>query len=222
VGGEMPELTFKTGEYWYRMEDENDKITGYNHLIIKKRDNGGVKVNWDMGMGFNGGTYKEDRTMELDSECRLLSVSGSLSGKELSEAKREGNRLVGHAVRKGEKTHSPIDIEIPDDASSGMQFVITMFLPFDQNAVIHRRLLHEMNAFSEAETPSKISYVKQEQLEWEGETIMVHRFDVHQNKGVLPIWINENHEIVKIDWGGGNFIVLSRIPTRNLVKTEAS
>jgi hypothetical protein len=204
------------------MEDEKGKTTGYNHLIIKNRNGNGVKVEWNMGIGFNGGSYEEERTMELDSECRLMSVSGSLSGKVLSEAKRDGNRLVGSAIREGENTQSPIDIEVTDDASSGMQFVITMFLPLDQNAVIHRRLLNEMNAFSEAETPSKINYIKQEQIEWEGETIMVHRLDVHKNKGVLPVWINENHEIVKIDWGGGNFMVLSSTPTRDLFKSESS
>ena len=102
----------------------------------------------------------------------------------------------------------------PADAATGMIFVFAAFLPQEKGVVFERTELNEAKDFESTGT-TRIAAIGPEEI---GETATL-RFDLKRGDGTtLPIWVNAEREIVQVDWGGGNMMVLAPESTKHLYR----
>jgi uncharacterized protein YndB with AHSA1/START domain len=202
----MDQLEQKTGDWWYSMNDPAGKPTGYAHLVISKTDPGGLRVAWELKINHAGNSYEEERTLILDKEWRLLAAAYKVGDNLVTDGRRIKD---GWIAREGADPQ-----EIPDDAGTGMSFVAAAFLPLEKGTVFKFTELNEAQEFKSLGETS-IECMGREELRGR----QVHRFLLTRQEGEpLPIWVDENHEIVQVDWGGGNLMIRSAASTKHLFK----
>lgn len=216
-------LTVKHGEFWYAMREPKGKPQGYAHYVVKKRDAGGITVVWQLRIGFPGGSYEEDRTMVIDKDWKLVSATYEMAGPQGAtvEGRRQGKKVKGKVTPVKTKEDKPFEADLPDDGYGGMDFVLAAFLPFKKGAIFRVSDVNEAQEFKNF-GPAAMRVTGQEEMDWEGKKIKVWkvvRECVRQGQNVsLPMWINSDRQIVKTDWGGGNYMLLSSKPTLKLFR----
>jgi uncharacterized protein YndB with AHSA1/START domain len=202
----LDQLEQKTGDWWYSMNDPAGKPTGYAHLVVSKTESGGLRVAWELKINYSGSSYEEERTLILDKAWRLLAAAYKVGDNLVTDGRRMPD---GWIAREGADPQ-----EIPEDAGTGMSFVAAAFLPLEKGTVFKFTELNEAQEFkSLGETT--IECMGSEELRGKPS----HRFLLKRQEGdPLPIWVDENHEIVQVDWGGGNLMIRSAKSTENLFK----
>ncbi|MFC1586938.1 hypothetical protein ACFL54_01395 [Planctomycetota bacterium] len=210
-------VTVQTGPSWYRFEDESGKPMGYAWYEITMPAEDEIDIQWKLRLAFPEGTYEEDRSMLVSGKEGLLSASYYMGGDLISEAKREGNKLTGRAIVKQGGDFQTVEVELKGNAVCGMQFVLAAFMPLEVGAGFENENYSEAAGFTYI-APGSMKCAGWESIPWQGGQIEVCRFDLDQNGtgNLLPIWVNRNREIVKVDWGGGNVMVLAEKSTEHL------
>jgi len=203
------------GEFWYRMQDADARPHGYARLRIDKADGDGLDVEWDLHVVFNGGSaYEEERSMALDAKNRLLRASYSGNGAR-AWARRQGERLMG-AAHEADGRESALAVEAPDDAVTGMGFLLATGLPLERGATMTRSDFNEAAGF-QPEGKVTLSVEKRETLDRPKGKIKAWKILLKREDGrTLPLWVNDRHVLVQADWGEGNLMVLSDEPTQDL------
>jgi len=87
------DLKVATGEWWYAMNDEEGKPMGYCHYTTNTVADGSVRVEWQLRLAFPGGTYEEDRSMDMDGSLRMKAASYAAGGATCAGA-RDGKRIT--------------------------------------------------------------------------------------------------------------------------------
>jgi uncharacterized protein YndB with AHSA1/START domain len=211
-------LTLKTGEWWYRMVDGQDKACGYAHLIVAKTLAGGAAVVWELKIAFPGGTYEEERAMGVDADWRLNTVSYSLAGKMMVDCRRKDDAWTGTRREKPGGDAKAFEPVVPDDAITGMGFVYAAFLPQKSGISLSRTDLNETRGL-ESEGTCVFRCVGPDELSIDGEDVAAVRFEVKRQDGrKLPVWVNAAREVVRADWGGGMKMILGKKSTKDLFK----
>jgi uncharacterized protein YndB with AHSA1/START domain len=202
----------KPGLYWYRMQTPGGEAQGYARLRVKKSGQGTLSVTWELRIVHQGQSYEEERSMALDSVGRMVAADYATSGMHLS-AKREGTRLKGAKVVEDGKPEA-IDVEAPEDAIAGMGFVLAASMEFTEGATISRSDFNEAAGFKPEGTVVFTVAGREPAAGVECWKVLMRRQDGRD----MPLWVNEERELVQVDWGGGNLMVLSPESTRHLFK----
>jgi len=203
----------QTGEFWFRLDDGEGHPQGYAHMVLTTPDGGGIAVDWELRIAWSGGSYEETRTLALDAGGRMTRADYRVGGETVSAATRSGEWLRGFAVEDGHR--ADIELKIPDDAITGMLFILGPGVPLEAGGELAFQELDEAHGFSPL-GPTKIVYGGPESLDWEGRSLPVHRVDIRKRQGEgMPVWVTKDGRIVKSDWGGGNVMVLSSTDTRH-------
>ncbi|MEN8149823.1 MAG: SRPBCC domain-containing protein [Planctomycetota bacterium] len=198
-----------TGEFWYRLQDETGEPQGYAKLVLTTPGGGGLDVAWELKIAWSGGAYEESRALSLDAAGRMTRADYRVAGEVISVATREGDRLRGTAVSSGAQV--PVDLKIPDDAITGMLFVLCPGVPFGEGGELSFQELDEANSFVPL-GESKLVYGRSEEVDGRA----AHRIDIVKAEGGMPVWVSDDGRILKSDWGGGNVMVLSETKTEHL------
>ncbi len=202
------------GEFWYGMAGADGDPYGYARLAIADAP-AGVSCNWELRLAFPGGTYEEERSAVHDAARRTLAATWAADGRRLA-VERQGTRLVGTRVAADAET--AIDVEVEDDALAGMGFVIAADLPFEAGAT------HAFHDYNEAQglTPegeARFTVAGPASLEVDGVTLETWKVLLHRSDGrEMPLWIDGDRRIVRVDWGGGNLMTIAPAPTRHLFR----
>ena len=209
----------KTGEFWYRMQNAEGEPCGFARMRIEERDGGGVSVAWELKITFQGGSYEEERHLELGADGRLLAGDYLVKGTPVAEGRREGE--VWHAVvhRDGEAVVTKT--EITDDTCTGMGFVLAAMLPQEEGARLERTEIDEGKGF-EVQGKAAIVCTGSRTRDLEGTEIEVFAYDVKWANGkTLPVLVDAQRRIVWTDWGGGTVMTLSAKETTELFRPPA-
>jgi len=204
----------KEGDYWYAMQDPRGEPQGYARLVVRRDAGGASTFDWTLRIAFAGGTYEEDRSLTLDEGGTLL-AAGYRCGESEVRVRREGRRLVG--IRRGDDGgETPIDLEVPDDALSGMGFVRAASLPHETGARLAFSDFNEAAGFA-AEGRAELVVGERERVGLPGGEVDAWRVVLTREVGAeLPLWIDEEGVLVCADWGGGNLMVLHPSSTEHL------
>lgn len=209
----------RAGEHWYRMEDSQGAAMGYARLVVENSEQR-QKFDWEMKLAFSGGTYEEQRLLEVDSARRLLRAAYSADGKSVSEAARKDGRLVGTA-RKGDEM-LPIDLPLTESHCTLMDFLLAATLPLKEGASLKVLELDEANGFAD-NGETTLTCRGKDAIDWEGKSLSCWKFELSNNKvntRRMTIWVSAAREVIKVDWGGGIFQVLSPKSTKDLYKPK--
>ena len=117
--------------------------------------------------------------------------------------------MKGFAVEGGNRV--PVDLKIPDDAITGMLFVLCPGVPLTEGGELAFLELDEAHAFAPL-GPTKLTWTGAVDLDGQP----AHRIDIVKEKGGMPVWVSADGRILKSDWGGGNVMVLSSTSTEHL------
>lgn len=204
----------QAGEYWYAMQDPEGEPQGYARLVVGSAAQGASTYAWTLRIAFAGGTYEEERSLTLDAGGVLL-ASGYRAGASRVEARREGDRLVGTSCgNDGEE--SAIDLEVEDDALSGMGFVRAASLERETGASLAFTDYDEASGFV-SEGRGEIVVGERERVPLPGGDVDAWKVVVKQGRGgEIPLWVDDDGVIVRADWGGGNLMVLHESSTEHL------
>ena len=208
----------KNGEFWYRMEDQSGLACGYTRMQVESTPSGGQSVAWEMKVSFTGGEYKEDRFFEVDSKGRLVKAAYSAGDKPVSDAIRSDGKLVGKARGK-DGNMAEVNVDLPDDATSYMCFLLAATLPQEKGAAWKGRELDEANSFADTGEVHIVCTGK-DTLDWEGKALNCWRYELakpQNERRKLTIWVSGAREIVKVSWGSTTQI-LSRTSTKELFR----
>jgi len=203
------------GEFWYRMQDADATPHGYARLRVDKADSDGLRIEWDLHVVFDGGgAYEEERSMALDAKDRLVHASYSGNGTRIW-ARREGEKLMGTA-KAADGKESALAVEAPDDAVTGMGFLLATGLPLERGATMTRSDFNEAAGF-QPEGKVTLRVEQRETLDHPKGKIKAWKILLERQDGrTLPLWVDDRHVLVQADWGEGNLMVLSEEPTRDL------
>mgnify|MGYP001813822035 CR=1 FL=1 len=187
---------------------------GSARILVAEAEAGATRYDWRLRIAFPGGTYEEDRSLTVDAEGRLEAATFEGGGAHV-RARRDGARLVGN-LRPPEGEETELDLEVEDDAMSGMGFVLATTLPRETGASLSFADYNESAGFS-AEGRAKV-------VVGERVTAPLPQGDVpawqvvltREGGNELPLWVNDDGVLVCADWGGGNLMVLHGEPTEHL------
>ena len=169
----------------------------------------------ELKLAFPGGTYEEERTATHDAAGRTLAATYAAAGEKV-ELERRGGRMQG-TRRVGDET-SPIDVAVSDDALAGMGFVLAADMPFEVGATRPFTDYNEAQGLLR-EGEASFTVVGTERLGVEGTAIETWKVVLRRADGrELPLWIDGERKIVRVDWGGGNQMVIRPGPTRHLFR----
>ncbi|MBK8205416.1 MAG: SRPBCC domain-containing protein [Planctomycetes bacterium] len=199
----------RVGEFWYGMYLPDGTPEGYARIVTTETKQGGKHFYWELHLAYEGGTYEEERKITFDKEGELT-YSEFKSGLTHMLAARAGNVMVGKSGV------DDLRVEIVEGAVTGMGFLIAASMPHKQGTVVKRTEYNEAdNLKLLGETTFTVTGEEKVKLA-EGET-SAWRIDITRANGSkLPVWVNEKHEIVQIDWGTNNLMKLHRESTKHL------
>jgi len=207
----------KHGEFWYGMAETEGDPYGFARLALHEVPEG-VACDWELRLAFPGGTYEEERSAVHDARHRTRAATWAAAGERV-ELQRVGDRRVGRRVTEEGETR--IDVAVEDDALAGMGFVLAADLPFEAGATY---AFHDYNEAQGLVPEGEAAFVVAgpEALEVDGtlhETwkVLLRRSDGRE----MPIWVDPERRIVRVDWGGGNFMTIAPASTRHLFRPGA-
>ncbi len=93
-------------------------------------------------------------------------------------------------------------------------------LPLKEGASLKLSELDEANGFAD-NGETTLTCRGKDAIDWEGKSLPCWKFELSNSKvntRRMTIWVSAAREIVKVDWGGGVFQVLSPKSTKDLYK----
>jgi uncharacterized protein YndB with AHSA1/START domain len=185
---------------------------GYARLEVA--DRGGVRIHWELKIAFPGGTYEEERTMLLDAERRLVGASFSSAGRKHVGHRTKPGTWEVTSLGEGGKSETGTK-ELAEDSITGMGFVLAAWMPREAGVALLRADVNEAAGFERAGSVV-IRGVGEEPVPG-GDGAKAFRYDLTRKDGrTMPIHVNAHREILRVDWGGGTVMTLSRQSTRHL------
>lgn len=204
----------KPGTYWYAMQTPEGEPQGYARLLVVEDEGDTTRYDWRLRIAFPGGTYEEDRSLTLDDAGRLVAASYEGPGTVVT-ARREAGRIVGSVRASGGEEH-PLDLEVEDDASTGMGFVLATRLPRESGQELSFADYNESSGFAAEGRARMVVGECVSVLLPRGEVLAWQVVLSRESGNELPLWIDEDGVLVQADWGGGNLMVLHEEPTEHL------
>lgn len=213
----------KPGTYWYRMEHRpDDGQLGYTRMICRPLDDGTISINWEMKLGTPGGSYEEERLMVIDSALRVERLRYAANDRLVMEVSRDGKLLIGEASRKDAKELLQLEIQAPDDAGSCILFALAAFIPLDEGTTYTRTELNEADALKKLGIATFV-VGPVEEIEVMGLRKLARRVELKKPDGNrMLVWVNDEREIVEVDWGGNITMSLSPIDPFEEIKDHTS
>lgn len=203
----------QAGEYWYAMQDPAGTPQGYARLLVSARGDA-TRYEWRLRIAFPGGTYEEDRSLTLDAGARMVEASFAGGGAEVY-AERDGTRFVG-TVRSADGEEVALDVEVEDDAMSGLGFVLAATLPRETGRTLSFADYNESAGFR-AEGRARVEVGERAAVPLPGGDRQAWRIVLTRESGnELPLWVDDTGVLVQADWGGGNRMVLHDASTEHL------
>jgi uncharacterized protein YndB with AHSA1/START domain len=211
----------KHGEYWYGMYLPDGTTEGYARIHAAAADVGGTRVEWELHIAYEGGSYEEERTVTHDTQNRLRysrmktgksTIEGEVSGYD----SKEGPVIKG-AADKGERKE--LSVLVKADATTGMGFVLAPGLKLETGAELKRTEYNEADNFSESGTLT-LTVEDREEVEVPAGKFNAWKVLVKRSKSTTSVWVSEDRRIVQVDWGTNNLMKLHGEPTKELFKPE--
>ncbi|MCC6575325.1 MAG: SRPBCC domain-containing protein [Planctomycetes bacterium] len=213
-----PELKNVTeGEFWYRLEDAAGKAVGYSRLRVN-HVSGGLHLAWEMKMSLPSGGYEEARTAIIEADRKLKSGSYERNGSMICSAVVRDGKASGEGHDK-EGVRKAFETAIPEDAQTGLGFVLIPGLPREAGAAWTFTEIDEAQQFHNL-GKSTVTCLVSETLKIEGKDVKVWRYDIKRSAGKAPVsfWADDAGRIAKAQWGPDLFQVISEKSTKDLYK----
>lgn len=208
-----PELQqMKLGEFWYGMYTPEGEPEGYARINLRDTKQGGVHCDWELHISGEGWKYEEERKISFDADWKLT-FSEMSSGQHRILGAREGNVMVGKSGV------DDLRVEVKEDAVTGMAFVLAPGMMLRDKASITRTEYNEAREFVE-EGNMTLTVVGKEKVSLPEGEVGAWRIDLTRKPEgqTLPVWVNDDREIVQVDWGTNNLMKLHRENTTGLFK----
>lgn len=205
-----------TGEFWYAMIGGEGHPLGYARLDVARPEGGGLTVQWELKLAYDGGNYEETRSMTLDAAGQLVAAEYRALGNLVGSARTDGGRWLVTTIRDGKPVEA--EAKLPPDSMIGLGFVLAPLVPRKEGGRFERTELDEANGFEPIGTTS-FTYVRHDERDWEGEKLAVDRILMKKANGKeMPVEVTADGRIVSSDWGGGNRMLLSKHSTKDLYR----
>lgn len=187
------------GDYWYAMRTEDGAAVGYARLVVVRRSDGGLGIDWTLKIA-HGGNYEETRRLTVDRDGRLLESEHRAFDNLVCAGRRDGDAWRITVVEDGKVVERETEPP-PADATTGMGFVFAAAVPREEGGTLTFVELNEADALKPI---GRVRYTWEGTAEGEGEVASgpVHRIRIHKPTGKdLPLTIAEDGRILTVDWG---------------------